>query len=143
MTAFLLDVNVLIALIDPAHVQHDAAHEWFGDEGAKSWATCPLTENGLLRIVGHARYPGSPGSPAHVAKALLGLCKLAGHQFWPDDLTLRDAKRIDSARLLTHGQVTDSYLLALALAHGGKLATLDRRLVTDAVYGGKAALRVI
>jgi uncharacterized protein len=143
VSVYLLDVNVLIALIDPAHVQHDAAHDWFKAEGARSWATCPLTENGLLRIVGHPRYPGSPGSPADVMQALAGLCSLEGHQFWPDDLTLRDGKRIDATRLLDHAQVTDSYLLALAVAHAGKLATFDRRLVADAVHGGKGALRVI
>ncbi|HYK37674.1 MAG TPA: hypothetical protein VEV40_17080, partial [Alloacidobacterium sp.] len=66
MTRFLLDINVLIALIDPAHVQHDRAHEWFASKGQKAWATCPLTENGVLRIVGHPRYPNSPGSPAAV-----------------------------------------------------------------------------
>jgi predicted nucleic acid-binding protein len=60
---FLLDVNVLIALIDPAHIQHDRAHAWFAKFGKKAWATCPLTENGVLRIVGHARYPNSPGTP--------------------------------------------------------------------------------
>ena len=66
MTAYLLDVNVLIALVDPAHVQHDAAHEWFARQGHKAWATCPLTENGLVRIVGHPRYPSSPGTPAAI-----------------------------------------------------------------------------
>ncbi len=67
MTRFLLDINVLIALIDPAHVQHDRAHEWFAKSG-RAWATCPLTENGVLRIVGSARYPNSPGAPAAVAE---------------------------------------------------------------------------
>ena len=53
MIRFLLDINVLIALIDPAHVQHDRAHRWFAGRGQKAWATCPLTENGVLRIVGN------------------------------------------------------------------------------------------
>lgn len=61
---YLLDVNVLIALLDPAHIQHDTAHAWFAEEGHTAWATCPLTENGVLRIIGHPRYPNSPGSPA-------------------------------------------------------------------------------
>lgn len=140
---FLLDVNVLIALIDPAHVQHDAAHEWFVQEGRRAWATCPLTENGVVRIVGHNRYPNSPGTPAAVAQLMMALRALPGHAFWPDDISLLDAKRIDSARLLGAGQVTDSYLLALACAHGGRLATFDRRLVTDAVRGGAKGLRLI
>lgn len=143
MNVFLLDVNVLVALADPAHVQHDTAHAWFGTEGVPAFATCPLTENGLLRIVGHPRYPSSPGTPAAVAPTLAALRALPGHHFWPDDISLMDSQRVDMTRLLSHAQVTDSYLLALALAHGGQLATLDRRLVVDAVTGGAAALRQI
>ena len=143
MTRFLLDINVLIALIDPAHVQHDRAHEWFAATGRKAWATCPLTENGVLRIVGHARYQNSPGTPAAVAKLLTTLCALPGHEFWPDDITLLDSKRVDGSRLLDSAQVTDSYLLALASAHGGQLATFDQRLVTDAVVNGTKALHLI
>ncbi|HEY8708399.1 MAG TPA: TA system VapC family ribonuclease toxin [Burkholderiaceae bacterium] len=143
MTTFLLDVNVLIALVDPTHVQHDAAHEWFAQQGHKAWATCPLTENGLLRIVGHARYPNSPGTPAAVAHLMATLRALPGHAFWPDDISLLDARWIDATRLLSAAQVTDSYLLALAGAHGGQLASFDRRLVTDAVRGGARRLHLI
>ncbi len=143
MTTFLLDVNVLIALADRAHVQHDPTHEWFGRVGAKSFATCPITENGMLRVVSHPRYPNSPGTPAAAATALAALRSMPGHNFWPDDVSLMDAKRIDLARLLSHSQVTDSYLLALARAHGGRLASLDRKLVVDAVKGGAGALQVI
>ena len=143
MTTFLLDVNVLIALVDPAHVQHEAAQDWFGRVGQASWASCPMTENGLLRIVGHPRYPNSPGTPAAVAPILLGLRVLPGHVFWPDSLSLMDADRVDSGRLLAQGPVTDSYLLALAMAHQGRLATFDRRLVVDAVRGGRQALPLI
>lgn len=73
MTAYLLDVNVLIALVDPAHVQHDAAHDWFARTGRAAWATCPLTENGLLRILSHPRYPNPAATPAAVASVLQGL----------------------------------------------------------------------
>jgi len=139
---YLLDVNVLIALVDAAHVQHEAAHAWFEQTGRHAWATCPLTENGLLRIVGHARYPNSPGTPAQVADILVGLRALPGHRFWPDDLSFADG-RVDTSRLLSSGQVTDTYLLALAQAHGGRLATFDRRLVVDAVKGGVAVSAVI
>jgi len=143
MTCYLLDVNVLIALIDPAHVQHDRAHEWFAAQGRKAWATCPLTENGVLRIVGHPRYPNSPGTPAAVAELLTVLCGLGGHEFWPDDTSMLDSKRIDCTRLLDSRQITDSYLLSLACAHEGKLATFDRHLVADAVIGGAQALHRI
>ena len=140
---FLLDANVLIALIDPVHIQQDAAQEWFAAQGRQARATCPLTENAVLRIVGHARYPNSPGTPAAVAPLMASLCALPGHVFWADDISLLDAGRLDPARLLNAGQVTDSYLLALACAHGGKLATFDRRLVADAVVNGAQGLHLI
>jgi len=143
VTRYLLDVNVLIALIDPSHVQHDRAHNWFAAQGNQAWATCPLTENGVLRIVGSARYPNSPGTPAAVAELMTVLRALGGHEFWPDDITLLDGQRIDRARLLESSQVTDSYLLALAVAHGGQLATFDRHLVADAVLYGARSLHLI
>ena len=140
---FLLDVNVLIALIDPAHVAHDAAHTWFETTGRDDWATCPMTENGVLRIVGHPRYPNTPGSPAAVAVIVARLRELPGHRFWADDLSLVGSAQVDLTRILTSGQVTDTYLLALAQANGGKLATFDRRLSVAAVKSGKAALHLI
>jgi hypothetical protein len=143
MIRFLLDVNVLIALIDPAHVQHDRAHEWFAKSGKKAWATCPLTENGALRIVGHSRYPNSPGTPAAVAELMAGFLALPGHEFWADDLTLFDGRLVRCDRLLDSAQVTDTYLLALAAAHGGRLATFDRNLVMDAVVNGSQFLHLI
>ena len=74
---------------------------------------------------------------------LTTLCKLPGHVFWPDDISLLDAERIDATRLLSSGQVTDSYLLALACAHDGQLASFDRRLVMSAVRGGAQGLHLI
>jgi toxin-antitoxin system PIN domain toxin len=140
---FLLDVNVLIALIDSAHVQHELAHEWFASQGQHAWASCPLTQNGVLRIVGHARYPNSPGTPAAVLALMRGLVSLPGHAFWPDDVSLLDDKKLDASRLLNSAQVTDSYLLALSVARKGQLATFDRRLVVDAVRGGAKGLHLI
>jgi toxin-antitoxin system PIN domain toxin len=140
---YLLDVNVLIALIDPAHVQHNAAHDWFAREGHKSWATCPLTENGVLRVVGHPHYPNSPGTPAAVTPLVAGLRALSGHIFWADGISLIDDSAVDQTRLLTTSQVTDSYLLALAKFHGGRLATFDRRLVPDAIVQGSQSLYLI
>jgi hypothetical protein len=143
VTRFLLDVNVVIALIDPTHMQHDPAHDWFGAVGRKAWATCPLTENGVLRIVGHMRYPNSPGNPAMVAELMSVLIALGGHEFWPDDISLLDDQRVDAARLLESKQVTDAYLVALAVAHGGKLATFDRHIVGSAVKGGTRAIEYL
>jgi uncharacterized protein len=140
---FLLDINVLIALIDPTHVQHDRAHVWFQSHGQNAWATCPLTENGVLRIVGHPRYPNSPGSPAAVAELLAVFWKLPDHAFWPDDVSLLDRVNVDTTRLLDSAHLADSYLLALARVHDGQLATFDQRLVTDAVIDGDKVLHVI
>jgi hypothetical protein len=143
LTRFLLDVNLLIALMDPAHLQHDNAHEWFAVSGRKAWATCPLTENGVLRIVGHSRYPNSPGTPAAVAELMATFFAHPGHEFWPDDVTLLDSQRVHGARLLDSAHVTDTYLLALAATHGGKLATFDRNFVTDAAVNGRQSLHLI
>ena len=140
---YLLDVNVLIALLDPAHIGHDAAHIWFRDEGSKSWATCPITENGVVRIIGHPRYPNSIGSPAAAAPILGRMRALPGHVFWKDELTLVGSELIDTTEIMTPAQVTDTYLLALAVANGGRLATFDRRLSTKAVRNGRAALCMI
>ncbi|TJV03364.1 MAG: VapC toxin family PIN domain ribonuclease [Mesorhizobium sp.] len=140
---FLFDVNVLIALIDPAHVAHEDAHRWFQSTGHLSWATCPITENGVIRILSNPKYPNSPGSPAVVAQIVGKLHALAGHQFWADDISLVNFSDIDASRILTSAQVTDSYLLGLAKARGGKLATFDRKLSTAAVNGGNTILHLI
>jgi len=140
---YLLDVNVLIALIDPAITHHMKAQNWFASIGRKAWATCPLTENGVIRIVGNPRYPNSPGSPREVAELLARFKEEPGHVFWPDDISILDQTKVDISRLSTTGQITDSYLLALAIAHGGQLATFDRRLIPDAVQNGAQGLYLI
>lgn len=171
-TVYLLDVNVLIALLDPVHAQHACAHEWFAATIERSrpgadpsvartsagrpsagrpsaggpsagWASCPLVQNGFLRIVSHPRYPNPMRSPAEAAPVLADFCARPDHHFWGDDASLLDAGLVDSERLLACGQITDSYLLALAVRHGGQLATFDRRLVTHAVRGGAQALYLI
>jgi len=140
---YLLDVNVLIALVDPAHIQHDPAHEWFSRVGRKAFATCPITENGLVRIIGHPKYPNSPGPPSAVIQSLTAIRNLAGHRFWSDKISIADEDFFASTLLTSHARVTDSYLLALAYAHGGRLATLDRKLATEVVPKGRAALEII
>jgi predicted nucleic acid-binding protein len=93
--------------------------------------------------MGHARYPNSPGTPAAVADILTKLRALTGHVFWPDDISLMNAKLVNMARLTNSAQVTDTYLLALAHAHNGKLATFDRKLVVSAVHSGTQAIHLI
>jgi uncharacterized protein len=143
VTRYLLDVNVLIALVDPAHIQHDGVHEWFGRIGHRAFATCPITENGLVRIVGHPKYPNSPGPPSTVADALVKIRALAGHAFWADSISLADSSFVDASLLSSHTRVTDSYLLALARSNKGRLATLDHKLATDVISDGKASLTLI
>lgn len=141
MNGHLLDVNVLLALADPQHVHHDAAHAWFGSGPVDAWATCPITENAFVRIASHPSYPNRPGEATAVHGLLRRMCAGGGHAFWSDDVTIRDA--IPPGTALTHGQVTDVYLLALAVSHGGRLATFDRHIPVGHVAAGARALEVI
>ena len=126
MKPFLLDVNVLLALADPSHVKHELAHRWFQAEGRQRWATCPLTENGFVRIASHPSYPNPPGDAQVVLELLRAMCAQAGHEFWEDSLSLRSA--LPASLAFTHKMTTDLYLVALALHRGGCLATLDQRI---------------
>lgn len=139
----LLDVNILIALIDPKHVHHNVAASWFTREGQQGWASCPITENGVLRIVGHPRYQNTPGSPVLVSEVLRELRRVGNHQFWADDISLLTSAAVEPAALTSHRNLTDSYLLALAVTKGGQLVTLDVNLSTKAVRGGDAAILIL
>ena len=138
---FLLDVNALIALGDPFHVHHERVQKWFHRERVRAWATCPLTENGFLRILGNPSYAQSPGNPTRLRVALSILCSAPGHQFWPDDISLCDLDNYPE--LPNSKQLTDYYLLALAIHREGKLATLDRRIDSTLIAGGAEAYFVI
>ena len=141
MNTGLLDVNVLVALTDPQHMHHEAAHGWWMAGGSENWATCPITENGFVRVSSHPSYPNRPGDAVVVLATLRRLCDLPGHRFWPDDVSLRDA--LTRSVALTHGQVTDAYLLSLAVHHSGYLVTFDRRVQAAIVPGGADATLVI
>jgi toxin-antitoxin system PIN domain toxin len=141
MTTYLLDVNLLLALIDPMHIHHDSAHRWFAEKGQNAWATCPVTENGFLRIASHPNYPNRPGDVAAVLAILRQLCGVPGHHFWPEDISIRQI--FESEAIITHLQITDVYLLGLAVHKGGKLASLDQRIPVDAVRGGRQALELV
>ena len=141
MTVYLLDVNVLLALCDSLHVHHEAAHRWFEEYGRTAWATCPITENGFVRIASHPSYPNRPGDVIAVLAILQRLCAVADHRFWMDELALRDI--LLPGATLTHAQVTDVYLLGLAARKGGKLATFDRHIPTAAVRNGEHCLELI
>ena len=133
----LLDVNVLVALLDAAHVHHRVASDWLADHLGTGWASCPLTQNGCLRILSNRSYP-SPLPLAAVAERLHTATADASHAFWPDSVSLLDAGRVGWRHLLTGRQLTDAYLLALAVERGGRFVTLDRGLAQAAVKGARA-----
>jgi toxin-antitoxin system PIN domain toxin len=139
----LLDLNVLIALLDPRHVHHELVHRWFAGEASHGWATCPLTQNAILRILGNPRYPNSPGGPAAVMPLLESMLAHPCHVFWPDALSWTGHAVVEPQLLLHHGQITKTYLLALAVHHRGRLVSLDARLTTRPVPGGERALCLI
>ena len=141
MRTYLLDVNLLLALTDPMHIHHESAHTWFVQKGQQAWATCPLTENGFIRSASHPNYPNRPRDVAAVLAIFRQLREAPGHHFWPDDVSILQI--LESDLIITHAQITDVYLLGLAVHKRGKLATLDQRIPVDAVRGGRKALELI
>ena len=133
----LLDVNVLLALLDRDHVMNDLVTNWFDAQGTARWATCAVTENGFVRIVSQPRYP----HPLGAGEALARLRRATGdsaHQFWPCDVSITDPASVEPSHALTSAQVTDLYLLALAVRHGGRFVTFDRRVSPGGVPGATA-----
>ena len=134
----LLDVNVLIALHDPRHVHHAHAINWLHDHAAAGWASCPLTQNGCLRVMSQPGY-SQPRALAELMPALAHSCSSALHDFWPDDISLLDPGRLTPNRVHGHRQLTHLYLLALAVHHGGCFVSFDARVPLDAVTGARRA----
>lgn len=132
----LLDVNVLIALLDADHTLHETATSWFAKHGRAGWASCPLTQNGCVRIMSSPVYPHALPVEA-VIRRLADACKGSVHQFWPDDVSLLDESVADASRILASRQLTDLYLLALAVAHGGKFVTFDKSISLTAIRGAR------
>jgi uncharacterized protein len=142
MTRFLLDVNVVLALLDPRHVFHDDAHRWAESSGDARWLICPTVQNSVLRIAGLPSYPNSLGTVSAVRELLREFTQHPRHVFIPDDITLLDDDVIKPERL-TPSTLTDIYLLRLAQQHHAKLATFDQRIPTDAIQRGSEALELI
>ena len=125
----LLDVNVLIALVLPQHVFHQAAHHWFPQARKRGFATSPITQLGFLRL---SVNPAISPVPLHVDQALEILShftRALEHRFWPDDIPCEEIIKPPSPSI-GHKQLTDLYLVALAHRHKGVLATFDRRIAT-------------
>lgn len=129
----LLDVNVWIALLDDAHVHNQAALALFQKPRLKI-ATCPLVENGVLRILNLPGYSQRGPVGFEIVRAKMALaCADVDHTFWSDNISLRTEGLVNWDRVFSHGQITDLYLLALAVAHDGALATFDHRIALNAV----------
>ncbi len=130
----LLDINVLIALLDESHQHHGVAREWLIRNIGSGWASCPITQNGFVRILSQPSYV----RPVPVAQAMVLLENAAStthHEFWPDDISILGGAGVDRTRIHGARQLTDTYLLALAIRHGGRLVTFDRAIPLSAVSG--------
>lgn len=130
----LLDVNVLIALLDEDHVHHTRAMDWIRANGGEGWASCPITQNGCIRVMSQPTYPNPLPAPA-VIDRLAEAARHKSHRFWPDDVSLLDSRIADSQRIHGPKKVTDLYLLALAVKHRGRFATFDSGVPLDAISG--------
>lgn len=140
----LLDVNVLVALFDPDHVHHEAAHRWFAKSRESGWATCPLTENGVVRILSNPSYSGATETMDAVLRRLSLFCASGQHVFWEDSLSFRDERVFERPVPIAHRQLTDVYLLGLAKSRAGRLASFDRRIPLSAVLrAGEGDLELI
>ncbi|MGI9018305.1 MAG: TA system VapC family ribonuclease toxin [Euzebya sp.] len=133
----LLDVNVLLALLDADHADHERARTFLSTHIVHGWASCAITQNGFVRIISQPRYP-SPVSPVVAVQRLAKACQMDHHQFWPCDLSLLDPETVDSSRLHGSRQVTDAYLLALSARHDGRFVTFDQSIPLSSVRGADA-----
>ena len=125
MKPYLLDVNVLVALVWPSHVHHGLAQLWFAERRAAGFCTCPLTEIGFLRISTNPKFTRSAVLPVEALALLERIKSMPEHEFWTDALSASDALGSGEG-VIGHRQITDAYLLALARTRGGVLATFDR-----------------
>ncbi|EKO88382.1 TA system VapC family ribonuclease toxin [Leptospira interrogans] len=140
---YLLDVNVLISLCDSNHVFHEKAWKWFDRKAKNGWATCPITQNALVRIMSHSSYPGNPGGVEVVSAILHSLLKVKGHQFIPDNISINSSLFYLNIVSVSSKQITDVYLLALSVYHKVKFATFDSKIPYDSVDRGKEHLELI
>jgi uncharacterized protein len=134
----LLDVNIVIALLDPDHAFHERAHDWWARNAKSGWASCPIVENGVVRIMSNPGYSEKARfTPGDLISRLQTFARQTDHKFWPDDVSLRDGKFFTAERIHGSRQLTDLYLLALAAGHGGRLATFDKGIPISAVCVAK------
>jgi toxin-antitoxin system PIN domain toxin len=138
----LLDVNVLIALLDSDHASHETAMSWFAKHAPAGWASCPITQNGCVRIMSNPGYPNPLPVQAVIAR-LSAACLEDIHEFWPATVSLLDPGIVDSTRIHGPRQLTDLYLLALAVHRGGRFVTFDTAVALSAIRNAKPANLVV
>jgi hypothetical protein len=145
MKGYLLDTNLLIALLWPSHERHDLALKWFTRHRAKGWATCPVTQVGFVRILSNPAFSRDAVQPREAIHVLSANTAARDHTFWPDELPVAEAVAFTGVRLMGHQQVTDAYLLGLAIRRGGVLATLDQRIaaLTEPKSAERKALEMV
>lgn len=132
----LLDINVLIAMLDPDHSLHERAREWFGRNARSGWTSCPITQNGCVRVMSHPGYPNAlPVRP--VMERLREATRSPHHEFWPDDVSLLEPRIADATRIHGPRQLTDLYLLALAVSRDGRFVTFDTSVPLSAIKGAE------
>lgn len=128
MPAYLLDVNVLIALGWPNHIHHTASRNWFDHNASSGWVTTPVTELGFVRISSNRALMPMSTSPANAINLLSQMIALPGHEFWPDTIPLITGIDADRIQIVGHRQVSDAHLIALASEKDGTLVTFDAAL---------------
>lgn len=128
MNVFLLDVNVMVSLLWPDHEFHTRAQRWFTRNAEQGWATCVITQAGFVRVVSNRAFSGRAVPPQDALEVLRGSLQHPGHRFWKEDLGVTEALAQFGRRLMGHQQITDAYLLALAMHKKGRLATFDTSL---------------
>lgn len=138
----LLDVNVLIALFLSDHINYERAHRWWSANRHDGWASCPLTQNGFVRIVSRPKQTRA-ATAQDALRRLHAFTLQTDHVFWPDSVSLLDEELIDHNRILGPNQLTDVYLLALAVTNGGRLATFDTAIPLAAVHGSRPEQLVV
>jgi hypothetical protein len=139
----LLDLNILTALLWPAHEHHEVAHRWFAARADAGWATCALTQLGFVRLVSNPAFSRDALSPAEGLALLAENVTHARHEFWTESLEVPVAVKDMEERLQGHRQLTDAYLLALANRRKGVLATFDRGLRTLGGNRFEAAVDIV
>jgi|SRR6185437_2174558 len=130
MAAILLDVNVLVALFWEGHNDHTATLQWFKENEKRGWATCPITQAAFVRLVSSPSFSTEAVSPVEAITLLGEALDRSTHEFWPDDLNFAEAAAYLKPDISGHKQVTDVYLLGLAIHHHAKLATYDKPLAS-------------